>query len=225
MTPDQFVVLVAMHPEFLLVYPSVRFSLLGEHCFDLTMNETGVDNISRALRAQREGRIHEHWLDLLAKYDPMGGDTVEQRVMGRRMIFTSNPENIKAMMATKFSDFGRGPIFRKTWSDFLGLSIFTADGRDWHHFRQLLRPQFIQERVSDLDRFERHARLLIDSFGVDEKPIDLQWYFARYANAITIRLLFLTIPSQVHTRCSNGISIRKIGWKPEQWSKRVRHGF
>jgi len=39
--------------------------------------------------------------------------------------------------------------------------IFTTDGEMWHNSRQLLRPQFIKDRVSDLQTFETHIQLLL----------------------------------------------------------------
>ena len=81
--------------------------------------------------------------------------------IGQRIIFTSDEENIKAILATQFQDYGKGPQFRKEWKDFLGLSIFTTDGDMWHNSRQLLRPQFIKDRVSDLHTFESHVQVLL----------------------------------------------------------------
>lgn len=39
--------------------------------------------------------------------------------------------------------------------------IFTTDGSQWHNSRQLLRPQFIKDRVSDLHTFEHHVQVLL----------------------------------------------------------------
>ena len=87
--------------------------------------------------------------------------TVEAITVGERIIFTADEENVKAILATQFNDFGKGPQFRKEWKDFLGLSIFTTDGELWHNSRQLLRPQFIKDRVSDLHTFEKHVQALL----------------------------------------------------------------
>ncbi len=86
--------------------------------------------------------------------------TAESRLMNRRLIFTADPENIKAILATQFGDFGKGQPFHEEWKDFLGDSIFTTDGDLWHGSRQLIRPQFIKDRVSDLHCFELHMETL-----------------------------------------------------------------
>lgn len=39
--------------------------------------------------------------------------------------------------------------------------IFTTDGDLWHNSRQLIRPQFIKDRVSDLHTFETHVQILL----------------------------------------------------------------
>lgn len=43
--------------------------------------------------------------------------------------------------------------------------IFTTDGEKWHASRQLIRPQFIKDRVSDLAVFEKHLEILIPLLG------------------------------------------------------------
>ncbi|KAK5115778.1 hypothetical protein LTR62_000867 [Meristemomyces frigidus] len=107
-------------------------------------------------------RNHEFWWKLFEKSGNATRPwTVESIVAGERIIFTSDEDNIKAILATQFSDYGKGPQFRKEWKDFLGLSIFTTDGDIWHQSRTLLRPQFIKDRVSDLHTFEKHTQILI----------------------------------------------------------------
>jgi cytochrome P450 len=43
--------------------------------------------------------------------------------------------------------------------------IFTTDGEKWHASRQLIRPQFIKDRVSDLAVFEKHLDVLLPMLG------------------------------------------------------------
>lgn len=56
---------------------------------------------------------------------------------------------------------GKGEFFHTTWYDFLGDSIFSADGQLWHDARALIPTQFIKERVADLHTFERHIQHLL----------------------------------------------------------------
>ena len=82
-----------------------------------------------------------------------------------RLIVTVDPENIKAILASQFSDYGKGQYFHDEWEQFLGDSIFTTDGQKWHDSRNLIRPMFIRERVGDLDIFERHVQRLKGHLG------------------------------------------------------------
>ena len=56
-------------------------------------------------------------------FSSSGAYTAEARPMGNRIIFTADPENIKAILATQFGDFGKGEPFHREWSEFLGDSI------------------------------------------------------------------------------------------------------
>ena len=47
---------------------------------------------------------------------------MEAITIRERIIFTSDEENVKAILATQFQDYGKGPQFRKDWKEFLGLS-------------------------------------------------------------------------------------------------------
>jgi len=128
-------------------------------------------------------RNHEFWWSIFDNVQAAGQSlwTVEAMLMGERIVFTADDENIKAILATQFGSYGKGPQFRKEWKDFLGLSmsacgrfsvfflplltfyqgIFTTDGDMWHNSRQLIRPQFIKDRVSDLNTFETHFQALL----------------------------------------------------------------
>lgn len=82
------------------------------------------------------------------------------------------------------------------WKEFLGDSIFTTDGQQWHDSRMLIRPQFIRDRVSDLHCFESHIQTLfkamanggvlsgedqvVDMNAVNGKVMDMSDLFFRY---------------------------------------------
>lgn len=85
----------------------------------------------------------------------------DKSVAGNRIIFTADDQNIKAILATQFADYGKGAQFNKDWHGFLGDSIFTTDGEKWHNSRQLIRPQFIKDRLSDLEIFEKHCEIML----------------------------------------------------------------
>ncbi|KAL2022693.1 hypothetical protein VTK56DRAFT_4774 [Thermocarpiscus australiensis] len=117
----------------------------------------GFGFIYRSVRAQMKYQALAFWRHFFRE---IPGGTAEVRLAGRRIVFTIDPENIKAILATQFGDYGKGEPFHREWRNFLGDSIFTTDGRQWHDSRQLIRPQFIKDRVSDLHVFESHMQTL-----------------------------------------------------------------
>jgi len=130
--------------------------------------------------------------------------TSEACPAGRRLIFTADPENIKAILATQFTDYGKGEPFHKEWKDFLGDSIFVTDLDQWHASRQLIRPQFIKDRVSDLEVFETHVQVLMEEIskqgrkwdGSQGGELDISDLFFRYTlDAATHFLLGRSVDS------------------------------
>jgi len=123
----------------------------------------GIDLIVDRIRASIANKNHLLWANMFAT---LHNHTAEVRMIGKRIIFTDDPENIKAILATQFQDYGKGEPFHKDFEPFLGDSIFATDGAKWHASRQLLRPQFIKDRVSDLQIFEAHLQTLFTVMSV-----------------------------------------------------------
>ena len=99
---------------------------------------------------------------------------------GRRWIFTADPDNMRAILATQFEDFGKGERFHEIWRPFLGDSIFVTDGQQWHDSRQLIRPQFVKTRVADLEVFEKHVERLMTKIGGHGEQVDIGALFYRF---------------------------------------------
>ncbi|KAF6797495.1 cytochrome p450 52a11 [Colletotrichum sojae] len=106
--------------------------------------------------------------------------TFEVRMVGQRYVMTADQENIKAMLALQFDDFGKGPRFQRDWGKLMGQSIFVSDGQRWHDSRQRLRPMFARQRISDLQCFERHVQALLPIID-GEKTVDIKNLFSRFA--------------------------------------------
>lgn len=75
---------------------------------------------------------------------------------------------------------GKGERFHEVWGPFLGNSIFTTDGQEWHASRQLIRPQFLKERVADLHTFERHFIHMMNYIPKDGGMVDMKDLFYRF---------------------------------------------
>ncbi|KAI3342751.1 cytochrome P450 [Ustulina deusta] len=162
----------------------------------------GLDIVSKQIEATMKYKNMEAFLEIMK---PSPNYNAEARLLGRRIIFTADPENIKAILATQFSDYGKGEPFHREWKEFLGDSIFTTDGQAWHASRQLLRPQFSRERISDLHTFETHLETLfkaianggalngpyqdVDIEAGNGRPLDISELFFRYTLDVSTSFL------------------------------------
>ncbi|CUS12614.1 unnamed protein product [Tuber aestivum] len=138
----------------------------------------GLDIVARAFVAYKANKNMELWKSW---FKVAGSHTIEANIIGMRAILTEDPENIKAVLASQFHDYGKGEPFRRDWKPFLGDSIFTTDGQLWHASRQLIRPQFIKNRVSDLDIFERNVSHMLEYIPGDGATVDISDLFYRFA--------------------------------------------
>ena len=151
------------------------------------MMATGIsfvwDGVTHALTDDNLHFWHENFMTWSK---PGRRYTVEARTGGERIVFTADPENIKAVLASQFNDFGKGEQFNRDFHDFLGDGIFSTDGQKWHDSRQLIRPQFIKDRVSDLDTFERHVSVLLPLLGGQGNTVDVKDLFFRYGHPLAL---------------------------------------
>ncbi|KAF2747084.1 cytochrome P450 52A11 [Sporormia fimetaria CBS 119925] len=155
----------------------------------------GLDLLYHVLRHALRDENLEMWRGMMAKYGK-GGYTVEAG-SGERVILTAEPENIKAILASQFKQYGKGEKFRRDWFLFLGNGIFAADGEVWHNARQLLRPQFLKDRISDLQIFEEHVQLFMNKVaGVEVDALDMLFRFT--LDAATHFLLGESVDSLNH---------------------------
>ncbi|KAG9244570.1 cytochrome P450 [Calycina marina] len=156
-----------------------------------------IDFIYKTIAAGKEHKVYEQWLGW---FEAANRWTIEGKPGGQRVIFTADPENIKAILATQFGDYGKGEPFHADWSEFLGDSIFTTDADQWHNSRQLIRPMFIKNRVSDLEIFETHTQALLHEIARPgtgrEGEVDVSDLFFRYTlDAATHFLLGKSVDS------------------------------
>lgn len=109
------------------------------------------------------------------RYDTVG-NTWSVSIVGKTFYNTVETENIKAVLATNFKDFGLGTR-QEAFGALLGQGIFTTDGAQWEHSRALVRPNFTRSQVADLDTFEPHIQALIAKIPRDGSTVDLQTLF------------------------------------------------
>ncbi|PIN01308.1 Cytochrome P450 CYP4/CYP19/CYP26 subfamily [Handroanthus impetiginosus] len=109
------------------------------------------------------------------------------RPMGYRQIFTANAANVEHMLKSHFHNYHKGHVFRLTLRDFLGDSIFNADGNNWKFLRQVSSHQFntrsLRKFVETVVDSELSCRLIPILKNAADKAIvlDFQDILQRFA--------------------------------------------
>lgn len=107
----------------------------------------------------------------------------------KRVLITREPEQIKAILATKFANFGHGPQWHRLWRPFLGNGIFATDGDDWHRSRGLIRPMFVKDRLRNLVIFDNCTRKLLSRLPPSGTTVDIKDVFYRWTLDTTTEFL------------------------------------
>ncbi|KAJ6601659.1 cytochrome P450 monooxygenase pc-2 [Mycena sp. CBHHK59/15] len=123
------------------------------------------------------------------------GYTFSVRLFFQNRMITSEPENIKAILATEFNGFEKGSEFRNVMEPLLGTGVFAADGNTLLNkfHRQMARPFFHRERISDFDLFDRYAENAINQFKArlqEGYPADFQDMVSRFTMDAATSFLF-----------------------------------
>jgi len=136
----------------------------------------GLDLFFQNLKFLKQGGILE---EFKRRYNAINGgvNTWTQNILGTYTINTSEPENVKAILATNFKDFQLPPRRKAAMYPVFGHGIFTTDGKEWEESRALLRPNFTRSNVGDLDVHEEHVSKMIARIPRDGGTIDLQELF------------------------------------------------
>ena len=171
----------------------------------------GIDVVCRSVYHSRTNADLDffHWV--FAWSPNKHSKTVALNLAGQRWIFTADPENTKAVLATQFQDFGKGKDFHEDWKPFLGDSIFTTDGQQWHNSRQLIRPQFVKNRVADLEIFEKHVDRLMQKVGGHGEDVDIADLFYRFTlDSATDFLLGKSVDSLNNPQAEFGLAFAEV---------------
>ncbi|KJZ72006.1 hypothetical protein HIM_08567 [Hirsutella minnesotensis 3608] len=99
----------------------------------------------------------------------------------KRVLITREPEQIKAILATNFANFGHGPQWCRLWRPFLGNGIFAADGQTWHDSRSMIRPMFVRDRLRNLAIFNSCTEKLISKLPASGVTVDMKDLLYRWA--------------------------------------------
>ncbi|KAH7332564.1 cytochrome P450 monooxygenase pc-3 [Rhizoctonia solani] len=150
-----------------------------------------IDLMIKLVKSTHTGYVAEVWGELAKEY----GNTFNMRVLWSDMVVTMDHDVIKYMLATGFNSFGKGRILQDRFESLLGDGIFNRDGELWKFHRNMTRPFFVRERISELDLFDNYTQKLLARIGecVDEGvPVDVQDLFARLTIDAAGEFLFST---------------------------------
>ncbi|KAK0439708.1 cytochrome P450 [Desarmillaria tabescens] len=131
--------------------------------------------------------------EIFQKWSEEYGNTYSFNFFSDKQMFTTEPEHIKAILATQFQDFEKGRIFYVAEESLLGAGIFNSDGDIWKFHRTMTRPLFNKDRISDFDNFERHASSTLSQIKSrlrEGYPVDFQDAVARFTLDSATEYLF-----------------------------------
>jgi hypothetical protein len=106
----------------------------------------GIDLFLQNVKAIKEHRILEL---ATSRFTKMGTNTVHIKMLGRHVYSTLEPENLKVIQAVEHKKWSLGSRRIFAFRPLLGVGIFTSDGADWQHSREMLRPNFARSQVGD----------------------------------------------------------------------------
>ncbi|KAI3404461.2 NUP192 [Candida oxycetoniae] len=110
------------------------------------------------IKKKSEGTLIDFSAERYSKISRPDVPTLTFKIFNIPIVATKDPENIKAILATQFSDFSLGTRHAH-FLPLLGDGIFTLDGQGWKDSRQMLRPQFAREQIAHVKMLEPHIQV------------------------------------------------------------------
>lgn len=191
-----------------------RRRLIREHgCLPLKRNPGlnhwsdyvfGWRNFWENLAANKNHKL----LDLIHRRNQQYGTIYSLKVASMSIVSTTEPEILKTVLATNFKDWNLPDVRKAAFNPLLGKGIFTTDGAEWQHSRDLLRPNFVRNQVADLATFERHIQKLIKAIPRDGSTADLQELFFRLTIDSATEFLFGESTHSLDPRSSSASAAR-----------------
>ncbi|EHK21754.1 uncharacterized protein TRIVIDRAFT_191943 [Trichoderma virens Gv29-8] len=146
----------------------------------------GIDFMNNLSRALQENRILS-WMEEL--WASQGTKTFRVSFMGKRVIYSRDLENMKAVSTTQFQEFLVEPV-NGHLDPFLGSALSTADGKVWQHSRNLVKPYFERQAFANVQRLAPFTDRLFGLFPTDGETFDIQPLLSRWFLDATTSFLF-----------------------------------
>ncbi|KAJ7590401.1 cytochrome P450 [Mycena floridula] len=116
-----------------------------------------VEESSMAVMAKLRGLSTGYPLEIFEEWADKYGRVFGFSIFSERRLYTTEPQHLKAILATQFQEFGKGPLLFDQFKSLLGTGVFNSDGDMWKFHRSMTRPFFNKDRISDFDIFDKHA--------------------------------------------------------------------
>lgn len=146
----------------------------------------GIDIFMQNMKALKSHTLLE---TVHRRFKKLGVNTFQMKVLGRQLHFTTEPENLKTIQAIDAKKWSLGRRRKEGFRPLLGIGIFTTDGHEWQHSRDMLRPNFVRSQVGDLATFETHVSHLIAAIPPNQQ-VDLSELFFRLTIDSATEFLF-----------------------------------
>jgi cytochrome P450 len=118
----------------------------------------GLDTTWRRFKATKENRLLPYFQSICTE---IGALTYKYQWLDKSVIFTAEPANLRALVATNFKDFELPFERNEALRPLFGEAIFIQNGEAWRHSRSLLRPYFSREHLSTLEAAEQQIKPLL----------------------------------------------------------------
>ncbi|KAJ7320810.1 cytochrome P450 monooxygenase CYP63 [Mycena albidolilacea] len=151
-----------------------------------------IDILLRMVKAFKTSYVLDVYLQLFEEYQCT---TLNTRILWVDHVITMDQQHSKFVLSTGFGHFWRGHSQKERMETFLGEGIFNRDDEMWKMHRNVARPFFARERISDFDLFDVYARRtlnLISSLTASGQPCEVQDLFSRFTLDAASEFLFGT---------------------------------
>ncbi|KAJ7047927.1 cytochrome P450 monooxygenase pc-2 [Mycena alexandri] len=149
----------------------------------------GLGNVSKLGKMLDSGYPADSFQSWFNEY----GNTIMLNLLFENRIVTVEPDYIKAVLATEFDNYWKGPVDHDRGISLLGTGVFNTDDEMWKFHRSMTRPFFSRERISDFDIFDKHANDAIDQAATrlgQGYAVDIQDVASRFTLDSATEFLF-----------------------------------
>ncbi|KAF8189728.1 cytochrome P450 [Pholiota molesta] len=153
------------------------------------VQDSSISVVKQMAETSRVGYPCDMMYQLSLKY----GNIFQFELFQQRIVVTMEPEHVKAILATQFESFDKGPVFIDQMDSLLGTGVFNTDGEMWKFHRSMTRPFFTRERISDFEIYHRNCNIALRAAKgrlAEGLPLNFQDLVSRFTLDSATEFLF-----------------------------------